>query len=466
MAQVGLAMTQPRRVFGDLTNTVAKCSLESGIYQGGDPSKIQPIDCSVYKSDFCILEDVPYQEIHGANRGYCKDSLVSDLPQASESFVDSSSDSDSVAELVARCAADLCDLWKHSARSGGSRIPCLLQRFSAVGPPQLAAVFCSPPASTPPPPSQVAVCRKLEGREGKSKDVRETCDIWHACPEDDADLPTIKSTLTNLSRCDDVEKKADSCFQDLCNIVLRSSQVESNKFTPSAVSILSNIRAEDREATLLWLFQVCATIDIQDSVLYLSVLLLDRFCASLVSPIPMDRLQIVTVAIISISLKVNGAVDENANSAKMQDLLPHLGQHRFTLPQINLAAHEVLRRLDYSVTMPSAVDFLDTLLLPHCSLGNTRVSPVWCLAKFVLQLSLLDVPLHYRYPHSVLAAGAVHLALWCTRADPEHASALLADVARCCSQDDVKEQLSVSKGRTRLDPHCSSVLMAVAGAGA
>jgi hypothetical protein len=176
----------------------------------------------------------------------------------------------------------------------------------------------------------------------------------------------------------------------------------------------------------------------------------------------MERLQLVTVAIISISLKVNGAVDESAKPPKMQDLLLHLGQHRFTISQINVAEHDVLRFLEFSVSMPSAADFLDAFLLPHGSQEETRVSPVWCLAKFLLQLSLLDAPLHYRYSHAVLAAGAVYVALWCTQAGPEHTSALLADLSICCSSEEVAEHLLLSRYRTSPGPNCSAILTAVA----
>lgn len=444
-----LGVTQTRRVFGDLTNTASRDSLKHRACGGNEPT--QTSDCPVYASKFCILEDASYQETQGVDCDDYKDSTDLILPQATTSSRGSSADiecgcSDAldicgrdqgIAELVALCAADLCDLWMHSARSGGRRIPCLWQRFSAVGPPQLAAVFFSPPSSTPPLPSQVGKGRNVKRRGVKSNHIRGPCDTCHVHSGSCDDLPTVKKTLMDLACHDNAEQKADSCLQDLCHSMLRSSQEESKRSTPSASSILRNLRAEDRETTLLWLFQVCATVNIQDSVLYLSVLLLDRFCASLVVPIPLERLQLVTVAIISISLKVNGAVDESAKSPKMQNLLLHLGQHQFTMPQINSAEHEVLRRLDFSVTMPSAVDFLDTFLLPHCSLEGMRVSPVLCLAKFCLQLSLLDAPLHYRYPHSVLAAGAMHVALWCTQTDPEHTSALLEDAATCCSKEEI-----------------------------
>jgi hypothetical protein len=186
----------------------------------------------------------------------------------------------------------------------------------------------------------------------------------------------------------------------------------------------------------MWLFQVCLNTNFQDTVLHTAVLLLDRYCAELPEPIALERLQLVTVAVLSISLKMNGAVEQSARPPKLQDLLIHLGQQRYTLQEIFRAEHDVLRKLSFTVAMPTAVDLLDAFLLPHGSSENSVMSsPVRCLATFLLQLSLLDAPLHYEYPHAILAAGAVYVALWCTRKGPEHVQALLDDVAVCFESD-------------------------------
>jgi hypothetical protein len=245
-------------------------------------------------------------------------------------------------------------------------------------------------------------------------------------------LPTTERILAGRVNHDDPEQQAQGALQDLATSILRTCHTASERHIPTAGAILKNFRADERETTLLWLFQVCTTVNMQDSVMHSSALLLDRFCAKLPAPIPLEQLQLVTVAIISISLKFHGAVDENSKTPKLQDLLVHLGQHRWTIAQIFQAEHEVLRFLGFAVSSPSAIDFLETFLLPHGMLDESRVSPVRCLAQFLLQLSLLNAPLHYRYSHAVLAAGAVYAALWCSQMSSEYVAALLADVATCC----------------------------------
>lgn len=228
----------------------------------------------------------------------------------------------------------------------------------------------------------------------------------------------------------DIEQRVDGTLLDVLDDVLRTCHLESVRCFPDATEVLNHFPAAERETTLMWLFQVCAALNFQDAILHTAVILLDRFCASLPRPLPTDRLQLVTVAVLGISVKMIGAADDVSKPPKLKDLLLHLGQHHFTIQEIYEAEHEVLRILGWAVSMPTAVDLLDSFLLPH-GLSDEVLSPVRCLAKFLLQLSLVDASLHYRFSHAVLAAGAVYVALWCTQSGPDHVSALLHDVAAC-----------------------------------
>merc|ERR1719424_997243 len=343
---------------------------------------------------------------------------------------------DGLPELVALCAADLLDLWEVAVRSKNHRIICLLQKFGSMGPPRLAQAFFSPPQGAPPAPNawphrKTHTQSQTEPRTDAST-PKDDSRSEEAAVGSDMPLPTIAMTMARCALEGDVETRVDGASRDLLNQVLRSSHLQSERRLPHAQAILKNFPAEEREKTLTWLFYVCAQVNFHDSVLHMAVVLLDRFCAALSNPIPLERLQLVTVSIISISLKMNGAVDENSKPPKFQDLLVHLSQQRFTLREIFMMEHEVLRFVGYAVSMTTAADFLDTLLLPHgMPDGSVMPSPVRCLAQFFLQLSLLDAPLHYRYSHVVLAAGAVYLALWCSQRGTEHVLALLEDVSIC-----------------------------------
>merc|ERR1712039_707253 len=62
------------------------------------------------------------------------------------------------------------------------------------------------------------------------------------------------------------------------------------------------------------------------------------------------------------------------------------------------------------------------------ALENADGQPAECVGRFLLQLSLLDVRLHHKYPHAVLAAAATYIALKCTGGRPERAVALFNEV--------------------------------------
>lgn len=171
-------------------------------------------------------------------------------------------------------------------------------------------------------------------------------------------------------------------------------------------------------------------MNFHDSVLFASVLLLDRYCAGVQEPVQVDTLLLTVTAIVSVALKVSGA-DEFTKPPKLTGVLTHLAQYQFQPRQIYAAELDVLQALDFQVSVPTSQDFFETLMMPFLAPGPENASPVWCIAKFLLQLSLLDVPLQYRYSHEILAAGAIYMALWCTKASSSKVLALMSVVESC-----------------------------------
>jgi len=180
---------------------------------------------------------------------------------------------------------------------------------------------------------------------------------------------------------------------------------------------------------LSWLMQVCILRNISDPVLYTTVLIFDRYCAVSRQPLPLDRLHLTVLAILSLAMKVTGGADDTRNPTKLRELLSSLGHQQFSVEQIFAAELEVLTALDFEVSAPSSLDFLEALALPFMQTDHPKApSPVVCLAKFLLQLSLMDVHVLYRYPHAILAAGALYVALWCVQATQDKVADLLCDV--------------------------------------
>merc|ERR1719159_2173696 len=90
----------------------------------------------------------------------------------------------------------------------------------------------------------------------------------------------------------------------------------------------------------------------------------------------------------------------------------------------------MLQKLRFNVGTPTARDFLEAF---SARLSGDHISPTcWSLAEFLLQLTLVDANLHYRYAHAVLAGASLALAMYSTRATTSAYLALLEDLALHC----------------------------------
>lgn len=332
-------------------------------------------------------------------------------------------------DSVAECAADLLDMWAASVADGAARVWPLVPKFCSMGRPDLvAALFRVPPVAVP---SGAAAAPRAAhtSRRGAAVPADASCGLTSS----------------------------------LASRILCSAHQASERVKPTAAGVLRRIGIVDREQTIVWLTQVCCRSQLQDSTLYLSVLLLDRYCAARVEPVDYKNFQLTAIAILSIALKMAGAVEERSKTPLLQELLFHLGRGQFPVATIFWEEHMVLQRLHYEVASPTAIDFLDAFAAPPdaspppfaalagpaapreeggaaagapshaATLAAAAPTPVRWLAAFLLQLSLMDANIQYRYPHSILAAGAVKVALQCTMVEPDDGSVaeLLFKVTSC-----------------------------------
>jgi len=356
------------------------------------------------------------------------------------SACDGSLDGEQLPGRITACAEDLCRLWVRCATEGvaalygggsgsficASCMHVVLQRFSRMGPPGFACALLNPPPTMPPPlsradPSQqvgAAPCGGLGDAGGAHASVRP--------------VGTMAEALESRWQvfCADPDSCADAAMRDLVGRVLQTSHEESQRHLPVLEQVFAGVGSQERDQILLWLLQVCDLRSLPDSVFYMAVVLFDRYCAALEERLPTGQLHLKVLAILSISMKVVGGADDTRKPWKLRELLACLGQQQHSVEEIFREEVSILQALNFEVSAPSALEFLDALVLPFTQPDRPECSsPVVILAKFLLQLSLLDASLHYRYPHAVLAAGAVYVALWCTRAKPARVAALLGDAA-------------------------------------
>jgi hypothetical protein len=163
-------------------------------------------------------------------------------------------------------------------------------------------------------------------------------------------------------------------------------------------------------------------------MLFAAVVLLDRYLAKAPGPIALAALQRVLMAAVCTVLKLS-VVDEI--SQPLRAVISRLCRDQLKYREILWTELAVLQTLGFEVTAPTALDFADTLCTRQIRVDGTRSNEdmkVYQLVKFLLELSLFDVQLHYRYPHVVLAAAAVYIGLWTLSAPATAFEALLEDL--------------------------------------
>jgi hypothetical protein len=255
---------------------------------------------------------------------------------------------------------------------------------------------------------------------------------WQAYvpPPDDGSCPSnLARFFANLYDSADRELRTDAALSDVVDSALRSLHQVSQRHKPSPQALLEGVAPASRQEMLVWLVQAFEVMHFSDNLLYETALLLDRYYAS--QPPPEDGIggaQRKLLAAVCTSLKIGAPIEQL--QLPLREVVTHLGRAQVPFDAVLVAELAMLRQLRFQVGTPTAKEFLEALAtrLDIASACNS-------LAEFLLQLTLIDVPLHYRHPHAILAASALALALHTTRAPHETYVALLEDLALHCPAD-------------------------------
>lgn len=240
-----------------------------------------------------------------------------------------------------------------------------------------------------------------------------------------------RSRCSTTSLCP--EEDIDGVLADLVDSFLHASHSVSVQQLPEPKHLASKILGIEREAVLHWLVQACDIMNFHENILYTTVLILDRYCVADGVMLSMDRIQKILMAALCTVIKVCAVQDElgfdDPYDRSLREILAHLCHGQVSFTDILHAEYEVLRALDFKVSTPSALDFLDVLSTPLSSPSESLDTCVpRSLADFLLQLSLFNISIHYQYPHVILAAAALYVALVSLGASPELIQSLLAGV--------------------------------------
>lgn len=227
------------------------------------------------------------------------------------------------------------------------------------------------------------------------------------------------------------EVRADASLCDLADAASRSLHLSSQQHKPSAQRLAEGLSPADRQETLVWIVQAFDVMHFPDSLLFDTSLLLDRYYALQ----PEEDLrnggsQRKLLAAVCMALKVGCAWDTQLS---LRQVVTHLGRDQVPFDEVMIAELAMLQKLRFDIGTPTVQDFLEALSTRlvhvfHMSDASKRLS------EFLLQLTLGDATLHYRFPHAVLSASVLVLALCGLRASPAAHTALLEDLAVHCPE--------------------------------
>lgn len=241
----------------------------------------------------------------------------------------------------------------------------------------------------------------------------------------DKDSPSRASKI--FATCKNLvspEARTDACLAEVVDSALRAQHLVSEKHRPSSEALLQGLPPLHRQETLLWLLQAFDVMHFNDSLLFDATLVLDRYYATCPKEDGPGAAQRSLLAAVCTALKTGSPIEIQL---PLKQLIMHLGRDQVPFDEVLAAELFMLRKLRFHVGTATARDFLEGFWE---RLSVEGVNPACLnLAEFLLQLTLTDAPLHYRFPHAILAASCLTLALQNTKAPQSAYEAMLDDVA-------------------------------------
>lgn len=221
------------------------------------------------------------------------------------------------------------------------------------------------------------------------------------------------------------EARTDATLSDVVDSALRSLHQVSQRHKPSVQGLMEGFPPPNRQEMLVWLLQAFDVMHFSDSLLFDTALLLDRYYAQQPREDGAALMHRKLLAAVCTALKTGSPLEVQQQLPSLRHIVTHLAHNQVPFDEVLQAELCMLRKLRFQVGTPTSKEFLEAFA---ARLGADRVGTATAaLADFLLQLSLVDAPLHYRYPHAVLAASALGLALHATRAPSSAYAALLED---------------------------------------
>jgi len=146
-----------------------------------------------------------------------------------------------------------------------------------------------------------------------------------------------------------------------------------------------------------WLADVHLRFKLNTETLFLTVNIIDKYLSK--NTVPRQKLQLLGVTAMLIACKY-----EEIYAPEVKDFA-YITDDSYTKEEILQMEQNVLKMLDFNVTIPSSFRFLQRFL-NYLGTDNKKVE---YMAQYLIELSLIDCRLR-KYKPSVISAGALYIA--------------------------------------------------------
>jgi len=225
------------------------------------------------------------------------------------------------------------------------------------------------------------------------------------------------------------EEAACAAVADVVDSMMQMEHGLSERVKPVVAHLKGAMDARHRQELVAWMVQAFEALRFDDNMLHSVCLTVDRYYACREEPAQTTSMQRVLLSAVSTEMKL--ACEDDFPKGHWQRVLLHLGAGRVSLQSILRTEYDLLARLEFVVGVPTPLTFLRELALrlQH----SPQAAKLLNLATFLLELALLDPELEYgRYPHAVLAAGALSASLRTLNAPNEQREEVLEDLGTYC----------------------------------
>mmetsp|Transcript_75617 Transcript_75617/g.196771 ORF Transcript_75617/g.196771 Transcript_75617/m.196771 type:complete len:551 (+) Transcript_75617:107-1759(+) len=231
--------------------------------------------------------------------------------------------------------------------------------------------------------------------------------------------------LASLHDLPSTEARADASLAGVVDSSLEFMHKRSQRQRPPVRFVLAGLPDADRHDSLAWMLRAFEVMNFSDATLFHAVLLLDRYyalqpyeevggvCAS-----SQQRL----LAAVAIALKTGPQEDLQLS---VRQIILHLSRNSIDFSEVVIVEVAMLQTLQFCIGTPTTHDFCEALNT-RCLNCDHRCKS---LSDYLLQITLVDVHLHYKYSHAILAAAVLALALFAMRAPAEAFTCMLEDLA-------------------------------------